>query len=273
MSAADLLASGPAPTRTRPHRATRPWALVLDLARVHAVRMLRHPVLLVGVVWVVLGIGLSVPETPYEDYSAVTGMVAFLMGPLAFFAANLVASAGRRSGADEWTPSLPLRPVHRTAALLVACLAPAALAAAIDAALLVAVRVDGLGMALKWQHVASVPLTVLGGVLLGVAVARLLPWTGVPLAVMVAVVAFNASLSSEHAYLGFYVDFPEWTATDAIPTLVPGDPTWHLVYLVALCGLAASGALLRDARRRWVPFTAGAVLGVMVLVSGWLQLP
>lgn len=273
MSAADLLASGRVADAAPGGRAGTPWALVPALARVHALRMVRHPVLLVSVAWSVLGLGLGLPNTPYEKYSAVTGMVAFLMGPLAFFAANLVASSGRRSGADEWTPSLPLTPLHRTVALLLACAAPAALAAVVNGVLLLAIRGDGFEPALRWQHAASVPLTVLGGALLGVAVARLLPWTGFPLVVMVALVSFNAALESGYAYLGFYVDFVEWTGTDAVPALLPGDASWHLLYLLALCGLAASGALLRDARRRWVPFGAGAVLGVLVLVSGWLQLP
>lgn len=273
MSTADLLASGPtAQVSPRPGVGS-PWALVPALARVHAIRMVRHPVLLVAVVWGVLGIGVSLPDTPYEEYSAMTGMVAFLVGPLAFFAANLVASSGRRSGADEWTPSLPLPALHRTVALLLACAGPAAVAAALDGVVLLVVRADGLEMALRWQHVASVPVTVLGGALLGVAVARLLPWTGLPLVVMVALVTFNAALTPAYSYLGFYVDFADWTAGDAIPALLPGDASWHLVYLLALCGLAAAGALLRDAHRRWVPLVSGAALGALVLVAGTLQLP
>ena len=53
-------------------------SLLLDLAGVHARRMLRQPVLLVGVAWAVLGMGLGFPDTPYEEYSALTGLVAML---------------------------------------------------------------------------------------------------------------------------------------------------------------------------------------------------
>jgi hypothetical protein len=269
----DLLVSKSAPEVAR--AADRPgiWSLMADLARVHAIRMLRHPILLLGLIWYLVVTGIGLPETAYEQYTAVTGMVAFLAGPPAYFAANLVARSGRRSGGDEWSPSLPMSPAHRTAALLLACLAPAAVAAVINLATLVVISLDGLQMPIAWQHVASVPVTVFGGAVLGVATARLLPWTGVPLALMVGLIAFNSWLPSNYVQLGFYVDFADWTDTNAIPAMVPGSPSWHLVYLVALCGLAASGALLRDARRPWVPFASGATLGALVIIAGTLQLP
>jgi hypothetical protein len=255
-----------------------PWAVVLDLARRQGRRMLRHPVLLLGAAWFVLGYGVGAPSTPYDRYAAVTGILAFMLGPVSFFAANLVASSDRRCGAEEWTPSLPMPAVHRTAALLLACLVPAAAVGLLDLAAVVLWGPHEPLMPLLWQHVASVPLVVLGATVLGVAVARLLPWPGVPLAVMVGLVAFNARVAGDHSYLGFYVDFAEWTPSsaayaDVIPPMTPGSPSWHLVYLAALCGLAACGALLRDARRWWLPFTAGGALGALVLVAGALQLP
>ena len=102
--------------------------------------------------------------------------------------------------------------------------------------------------------------------------SRLLPWVGLPLVVAVGLVSFNAWVSSAQPYLGFYVDFADWTATDAMPALVPGSPSWHLAYLAALGGLAGCGALLRDAHRRWLPVLSGAVLAAAVGVTGVLQL-
>ena len=273
----DLLvsASGARPAQVRRATGSTPWALVADLARLQAVRIMRHPVFLLGLGWYALLVGIGErPHTLYAEYSTVTGSVAYLVGPIAFFAANLVASSGRRSGADEWTPSLPMPRLHRTSALLLACLAPAAFAAVLDLAVLYAIRLyGGLDMHVRWQLLASVPVTVLGGAVLGVAVARLLPWTGVPLVVVVALVSFNLWVTTKDPYLGFYVDFAEWTTPgNMVPAMVPGDPSWHLVFLLALTGLAGCGALLRDARRWWLPFTMGAVLGVVVLVSGTLQL-
>ena len=273
----DLLVSGQGrrPAVVQPPTVAGPWAVVPDLALRHAVRMVRHPVLLLGVLWYAIVAGVPhLPTTPYDQYSVVTGSVAFALGPLAFFSANLVASAGRRSGADEWTPSLPLPALHRTWALLLACLAPAALAAVLDLVVLVAIKADGgLIFPVRWQHLASVPVTVLGGAVLGVAVARLLPWLGMPLLAAVGLVVFNFWVSERGAYLGFYVDFAVWTRNDVIPAMTPGSPGWHLLYLVALVGVAACGALLPDARRWWAPFLTGAALGVVVLVAGAAQLP
>lgn len=276
----DVLVSGSGRAGVSRGPATRPavsgpWAVVPDLARRQATRMVRHPVLFLGLVWFVLGTGL-VPDTPYEKYSAVTGLLAFMVGPATFFAANLVASSDRRCGAEEWTPSLPMSAVHRSAALLLACLVPASAAGLLDLLAVVLVGPHEPTLPLLWQHVASVPVVVLGASLLGVAVARMLPWPVFPLVVMVGLVAFNGWVTQSHAYLGFYVDFTQWpdsSGPDVIPARELGSPSWHLVYLVALCGLAACGALLRDARRWWLPFAAGGLLGGVVLLAGWAQLP
>jgi hypothetical protein len=275
-SMTDLWSPGPAPARRGAAASgSGSWALVADLARVQAIPHHAPPGVPARARLVRRAGGpRRAPAHLYAEYSTVTGSVAYVVGPIAFFAANLVASSGRRSGADEWTPSLPMTRLHRTTALLLACLAPAAFAAVLDLAVLLLIRsYGGLDMHVYWQHLASVPITVLGGAVLGVAVARLLPWTGVPLVVVVGLVSFNLWITTKDPYLGFYVDFPVWTTpANMVPAMVPGDPSWHLVFLLALTGLAACGALLRDARRWWLPFTGGAVLGALVLVSGTLQL-
>lgn len=257
-------------------RVRRPGSLVGQLAAIQARRLLRHPVLLVGAAWFTLGIGFGVPDTPYEVYTAVTGMAVFLCGPLAFFAANLIASSERRSGVDEWTGALPMPAAHRTLALLAACLAPAAVALGLSLGVLAIVGTAPLdAMPLVWQHVASVPVAVLGAGLLGVAVARLLPWPGMAMLVMVALVALHFWVNERWTkpYLGFYVDFALWTSGDSIPAMAPGDPSWHLIYLAAMTALAGCGALLRDVRRPWVPVLAGGTCAVLALVAGLLQLP
>lgn len=264
---------GVARDRAPSRLASREGSLLVDLAALHARRIVLHPVVLIGLAWSVLSLGIGLPDTPYERYSTMTGILAFFLGPLSFFAANLVASAERRSGADEWTPALPMSPARRTTALLLACLAPAGVTLALDLTLFAIVGQPDPVLHLQWAHVASVPATVLGGAVLGVAVARLLPWPGAALLVMVSLVATNLWVGNRHPYLGFYVDFAEWTSSDAVPALEPGSGTWHLGFLVSLTGLAACGALLRDARRPWLPFLGGAACGVLVLVAGVAQLP
>ena len=268
-AAPDLI--GADETRVSPVRLPDGPTTVLELARVQTRRILRHPALLVSLVWVVLGLGFGFPDTPYEQYSLVTGMVVFMMGPSAFFAANLVATSERRTSADEWTPSLPMPPLRRTVALLASGVGIGAVALAIQL-VLVAIAYDQPVLQLRWTHVLSVPIAMTGAVVLGVAVARLLPWPGAPLLVMAAIVAANIWASNNEVFLGLYVDFAQWTGNDAIPGMHPGSGPWHLVYLAALVGLAAFGAVLRDARRVWLPVLGGGVCGVLALAAGALQL-
>ena len=245
---------------------------VVDLAGVQARRLLRHPALLLSLLWVVLGVGLGLPDTPYERYSAVTGMLIFIAGPAMFFASNLVASSERRSGADDWTPALPMAPAARTLGLLLAGAVVAAGSLLVDLLILTVAGRDEVGPPLHWAHVVSVPVAILGAAVLGVAVARLLPWPGAALVVMVGLVAANIWTENHQPYLGLYVDFAVWTSSDAIPAMHPGSPGWHLVYLVALVCLAACGALLRDVSRRWVPFVGGAACALVAVLAGVLQL-
>jgi hypothetical protein len=269
----DLMTAG-RPRTTRPLRVggSGPWALVPDLARIHAVRILRHPVFLLGLLWYLLALFVNAPSKPYDQYTMLTALPVFLVGIPVFVAVNLVATSSRRAGVDDWTGGLPLPGLHRTAALLVASAAPAVVVAAIDA--MAYVSFDGsVDIDVLRTQLACVPVAVLGAGLLGVAVARLLPWPGAPLAVAVGLVAANYWVSGPRPYLGAYCDFVVWSKNDVIPARVPGSSSWHLTYLVALCGLAAAGALLPVARRRWLPFAAGAGLGVAALVAGALQLP
>ena len=245
---------------------------VVDLAAVQTRRLLRHPAALLSLVWVVAGVGLALPDTPYERYSAVTGMLIFIAGPAIFFASNLVASSERRSGADDWTPALPMPPAARTLGLLAAGAVVAAGSLVVDLLVVAVAGPDEVGLPLQWAHVASVPVAVLGAAVLGVAVARLLPWPGAALVVMVGLVAANIWTENHQPYLGLYVDFAVWTSSDAVPAMHPGSPGWHLVYLAALVGLAACGALLREARRRWLPFVGGGVCAVVAVLAGGLQL-
>jgi hypothetical protein len=272
MSTREVIAAGPATAAVSRVSLGSPWALVPELAWAQARRVARHPALLLGVLWFVLGVGFGGPSTPYDRYSTVTATIIFLLAAPAYFAVNLVATSGRRSGVDEWSGALPMPELHRTVAMLLAAATPAVVAAAGTLGWLAVAGADA-GIPVLWQHVASPAAAVLGAGLLAVAVARLLPWPGLPLVVLVAVVTANFWVATQWPYLGAYVDFVQWTGGDAIPAREPGSASWHLVYLLALGALAAAGALLPVARRRWLPFAFGALAGALVLVAGYLQLP
>jgi hypothetical protein len=73
-----------------------------------------------------------------------------------------------------------------------------------------------------------------------------------------------------------YTAFLETNSEGAAPTLVTsftGSPFWFLVWTVALCGLAATGAMLHNAdgalrRTLLVWFAGSAVVAVCALVLG-----
>lgn len=272
MSTREVMVAGRAHAEAGPLTVAGPWSMVPPLAWLQARRVARHPALLLGVLWLVLGVGLGGEQTPYDRYDGITAMLVFLLAVPAYFAVNLIATSGRRSGVDDWTGGLPLPALHRTAAMLLAAAAPAVVTA-VGSLLWLATAGGDPGLPLVWQHVVSPWVAVLGAGLLAVAVSRLLPWPGLPLVVVVAVVTANVWVEWHWPFLGAHVDFVQWTGTDAIPAREPGSAGWHLTYLLALCALAAAGALLPVARRRWLPFTAGAVAGAVVLVAGYLQLP
>jgi hypothetical protein len=248
------------------------WA-VLGATEVR--RLVRHPVFLGCMAFIVITAGVDLRPGPREAYYVVTGMSTFFIGPFTFFAANLLASRDRRHRTEEWLSALPAGREHRTGAALVACIGPVALATLL---MLVAyVGFSAAGLFVRNPHpleMLTTPLGVLGGGLLGVMVARWAPWPGAAALVMVALVAVHVSLPERFMLLGAYVEFARWGET--LPEwagVIDGSRGWHVVYLAALCAMAATGALLVDARRRLPVLAVGGVFTACAAVAGWAQLP
>jgi hypothetical protein len=256
-------------------RGLRPSVVWPALAATEIRRLVLHPVFLGGLAFVAIAGGLEGAPGPRVAYSLVTGAVVFFVGPFAFFAANLLASRDRRSRADEWLASLPAGRRSGTAAALAACAGPAAIAAVATSVLLTTFTLtDRLPQTPPVLELLTVPLTVLGGGLLGVMVARWAPWPGAAALVMVGLVAFHVRLAGEWVLLGAYVEFARWGATSAEwAGVIDGSRGWHAVYLVALCAMAAVGALLVDSHRRMPLFLLGVVATAVAVLAGWAQLP
>lgn len=237
-------------------------------------RLVRHPVFLGSVAFVVITAGLEQPS-PRVAYSSLTSAGVFFLGPFTFFAANLLASRDRRHGAEEWLSALPAPRWDRTAAVLLAVAGPVAVSAAFTAAMYVGFATAGLLM--RQPHpleLLSVLLGVLGGGLLGVMVARWAPWPGAAALVMVALVAVHVSLPERFMLLGAYVDYARWGKTfDEWAGVIDGSRTWHVTYLAALCCMAAAGALVRDTQRRLPVLAVGGAATGLAILAGWAQLP
>jgi hypothetical protein len=113
-----------------------------------------------------------------------------------------------------------------------------------------------------WE-LAQGPIMLLGGGLLGLLVARLVPgWVAVPVAVVGAVAwvgTFSASIDGA-TMLAPVVEWIQYHENDAV-IVEPGSLAWHNAYLLGLCGLGLVAALLRErGTRRGLVLTGTAVL-------------
>lgn len=238
-------------------------------------RLVLHPVLLGGLVFVAVTAGLERELGPRPAYSMITSAGIFFIGPFTFFAANLLASRDRRHGSEEWLSSLPAPRQARTAATQVACAGQAVVAAILLTIVFAAFSAAGL---LPHEppvlEMGTVPLAVLGGGLLGVTVARWAPFPGAAALVMVGLVVAHIRLGEDWPLLGAYVEFARWGETfDRWVGVIDGSRGWHALYLAALCAMAAVGALLVDSRRKLPVLLLGVVVTAVAALAGWAQLP
>jgi hypothetical protein len=82
--------------------------------------------------------------------------------------------------------------------------------------------------------------------------------------VLMAVNVWTEGANPGRRLFGFMTSWIAWDtrSPNKDTPLIPGSPTWHIGYLLALCGLAVVAALLRTAPRR------GALLVIAVVLCG-----
>lgn len=251
--------------------------VAVALGRVEGARLLRHPLVLVGAALMTLVVYGQHDRGPGDAYNLLTTTQTFFVGVFAYFAAALATSRPRRDGTEELYAATPAPATARTGGLCLAALAPAAAGALVVGLLgllylAAGIQLDRSPLA---GEVLSGPVTILGGALLGVMVARWAPLAGSVVLVMVGVFAVAIWLSggASTRWLTPFVEFAVYTETGAGAGFHPGNADWHAAYLLALSAMAACGALLRDARRRLPVLLLGAGAAAVAAVAGWGQLP
>ena len=254
-----------------------PVPLVLGLQEGRRIAL--HPLSLLGLVLTCTVMWTEGVEGAREAFETVSTGPTWFYGVLVYFAAHLVASRDRRAHSGELLAAVPASGAQRVAGLCVAALVPALVAVVFVVTVHQVNEARGLYLVPPnvW-HLSQAPLTVLGGGLLGIMVARLTRVPGVPLLVMIAMVLVNAWLNSKPLTLqplATYVPWPVWTTlnTRSWNGMNPGSPAWHVAYLAALCGMAATGAFLREAAHRTRVLCIGAAFTAAAVVTGLLQLP
>ena len=210
-------------------------------------------------------------------YGTIFTAVAFFGPIIVVFAANLVASSGRRSRAEEMLTVTPTTDPRRTLAMCLGIALPLAGAGAIAAgamALIDSVNDIAPDALLTAGELAQLPFILAGAGLLGVLAARWLPFTGGVLIVFVAATLGATALFRRFDSGIWWMWWSTSTTFEDAPAVpvVPGEPWLHAAYLVGLCACAVIAAVYRD-RTQWtrLALVGGPVLAA-TLALGWLQL-
>ena len=228
-------------------------------------------------------------------YIVATLSLLLIYAPLTFVAANRVAASTYRSRIREVLDGTPVDGRQRTVGAIVGLVRGPVVVGSVGAAVLLvlgefatahtAVASDRVYQRTPLEYL-QVPAIVLGAGLLGIAVARWLPWPGMlPLTALVLWLGtiamyyqFTAVQQSSgpevvpgRTWLAFW---PVWLASNQgmLPRQPLDQEMWHLTYLLGLGVLAGIAALLRtDGPRRALCAAAGAIAAATA-VAAWLQL-
>jgi hypothetical protein len=248
---------------------------VLRLAMREARRVLLHPVYLalVGYLVFVMGVDVSVGNASAPTRKAIADVLqvvfVFSLPLITVIPASLIASSGRRSGAEAM---LDAAAMSRTVRASASCLA--------------AVLVSGVGLAgglalwwvtnhgepvppvLDFGQAVSVGLVWCGAAVLGVAIARWLPWPGMALLATAGLIFWTLSAGGSGRWIAATVP---WVYTAEITEWKPVDVSqlWHCLYLAGLCSLAVTAAVYRE--RLALMFSVGTGLGLFTALAAWIQ--
>ena len=265
-----------------------PMATLRTLAGLEARRYARHPLFLIGVAFLVIGsfaggtAATGAPANPEQQVATI--LPAFFLGLLGVFVGHQLARS--MAASTEAVEASPADGVIRTGALCLACLVPGAVALGWTAcmSLVMALKAVPVSAALssadRGAMIAASVVYAVGGPLFGVLVGR---WTRFPGAGLVAPVVLVAwtflgtfGLLMPASRLGTLIHlnapFTSWVSSDgpnAPLWLAGGSPWWYLAYIAALCGLAATAAMLHEAvgARRSRLSRVLAVLAVLAVAS------
>ncbi|MCU7725235.1 hypothetical protein ODJ79_16015 [Actinoplanes sp. KI2] len=264
-----------------------------QLGAIEARRMLRHPAYPVALLYpAVFAVSAMAHHEggprPNFVYQLVFLSLFLAYAPVTLVAANRTAAATYRRSVRDPFDGAPVDDRQRAVAVILGLLRGPLLVGLIGIPVLLALqefttgdtadRSDAVYPRTALEYL-QLPAIVLGAGLLGIAVARWLPWPGaLPL---VAIVIWFGTIGMTEMADGAVMHGRTWFAlwpvwVDGAQGMLPRQPLdqemWHLTYLLGLGVLAGIAALLRTSGpRRALWLAAGAAVAVTVLAS-WQQL-
>ena len=264
MSAATQPATTAVVVRERSVSAT-PARVRAALARIEGRRIVRHPAFLLGLVGSVYTLW-SERAGDVQQYWMLLGQAMTALAAMTFLVGFLNAARVHRDDAEELFGALPAGPAERTAGMLLALWAPAAVAAVTVAiAWLLEVGPDGrilidlepLNPSLL--EPAQAPLIVAAFGALGICFGRWTPQTALAPLLTLAIGVGPIAWSIPWVVLGTVPYLPSGN------TWLVGPPGWHLVFLAGVIAAAGGLALLRDSRRTATVALTAAGAAALVL--------
>ncbi len=227
-------------------------AAVLAMARREGVLLILHPAFLIGLIlflplMTLIGLGLDSGAGVLSQDDGSLNLLLVPLGWAAILASNLCTLRSRRYGTDELLGGAVVPLGSRTAAHLVACLATLPVSVGFAAALVLLRRLEGWEGWPRIEVFVVGPLIVLGGAVLGVAVARWLPWAVFGWVAVVATFVLQVSYGEADARFRWLHFSSHGNDTSFnLPEFQLERHGWHLVYLVGATLLVAAVALLRS---------------------------
>lgn len=246
----------------------------LALAGLDARRLVLRPSTL-GAAYVLYRV-LS-PPLPHAAYDGVNRLIGFSLAFLGLVLMGVVAATSGRDRGEQLLAALPSGPRSQ----VLSWVSLLTLLALLEYAALAITRFArdepayGALLPNTWE-LAQGPIMLLGGGLLGLLFARLLPpWVATPVCVVLSLiwVGVMARAGAGTKMLAPLTEWIQYREHDSRVIVEPGSFAWHNLFLLGLCLLGIVAALLREPGRRVALIVGGTAVLTATVVAGALAVP
>ena len=255
------------------------WAVATQLARREGLRIIRHPIFLVGALLSLATFGLftwqSAPVLHRDDVFVAGGLLPLAVATLLI--SNLAASRSTRNSTDELYDGTITSGAVRTTGHLLSLIYPAVASLVVAAVMFIYMLVDSPVGTPRVAEVLVGPFCValLGAI--GIAIGR---WKAHPALGPMAVVAIGAietlliqpivswqGTGAETVQGPWFAPWVPTSLTGQVPSELVLRPTaWHLLYLAGLILMFAAVAVGRE--QKGARFAGVLVVGIIAIVLG-----